>query len=369
MKKHIIIIILIAAACISNTFAQDASSDMPILGMSFLGPHDQSLDVRMFESMQETHSNWVALIPEAILDRTTLSLKPDEENKHWGNTIAAQMQAIELAKEAGFKVFLKPHIKLDTITNKRSGLSRLFFSDGDKTGGAVWRGDLKLKKEKDWQIWEQNYEDYIMQLVDLAVAMEVDMFCIGTELREFVKHRPEFWNQLISKVRSQYQGPIIYSANWDEFESVSFWSQVDFIGIDAYFPISDEETPTVEKAFDNWQPIKRKLQKLHQENGKKIVLTEYGYRNVSYSGLRPWEHDDGTATPNNAAQTNLYEAFYKTFWNEDWVAGGFAWNWLHTELAPENTDFTVRNKPAFSVLQRWYDTSSKGKKLYSSKLD
>lgn len=360
MKKFIISIVkvsLMFLAVGSVLSAQGLTIETPIKGMSFLGPQDPSLDIQMFQSLQSTSSDWVALIPEAILDRETLTLKPDEENEHWGNTIESQKEAIKLAKATGLKVFLKPHIKLEDFETERSTISRKLFPGDDKTRGAYWRGDLRARTEQDWEVLESNYETYIIKLAKVAESLDVELFCIGTELREFVSRRPYFWNQLISKVRHHYSGAITYSANWDEFDEVHFWNSLDLVGVSAYFPISYSKTPSIEKTVQNWKPIKEQLRKLHESTGKKVLLTEYGYRNVSFSGAMPWVHDNGNAVPNNTAQANLYEAFYRSFWEESWIAGGFAWNWMHNELALENTDFSVRNKPAFYILKRWYINS------------
>lgn len=335
-------------------YAQGKLFEEPIKGVSFLGPKHPSLDIQMFESLKTTNSDWVALIPEAILDREQLTLKPDELNEHWANTIEAQIESIKMAKRTGLKVFLKPHVRLEDNSNIGAQLKYWLSIEEDKTGGAEWRGDFMPEHDKDWLVWEKSYEAYILKLASIAESLDVELFCIGTELRESVSRRPEFWEALISKVRNKYKGSITYSANWDEFMVVSFWDKLDYIGVNSYFPISTSKTPSIEETFENWKPIKDQLQQLHNLEGKKILITEYGYRNVSYAGEFPWEHDDGRAIANYDAQSNLYEAFYMSFWNEDWLAGGFCWNWLHTELAFNNTDFTVRKKPAFLILKKWY---------------
>ena len=84
-------------------------------------------------------------------------------------------------------------------------------------------------------------------------------------------------------------------------------------------------------------------------------MTEFGYRNIHYAGAMPWLHDMGDKATNYTAQSNLYQAFFRTFWNEDWVAGGFCWNWLNSPQREGNTDFSVQNKPALKVLKKWYD--------------
>jgi len=59
--------------------------------------------------------------------------------------------------------------------------------------------------------------------------------------------------------------------------------------------------------------------------------------------------------PNYQAQVNLYEAFFQTFWNKSWVAGGFSWRWFSHKLSEKDTSFSVQGKPALAVLQKWYE--------------
>lgn len=321
-----------------------------ISGMSFSGPEKPSLNMEMFESIKVSNADWIALIPEAILDRTTLKLKEDSTNHWWGQTIEANVQGIKLAKEAGFKVFLKPHIVLGKIPEKDNNKK----SVKDKTKGAEWRGDFAATNEADWQIIEKSYETYIIKLATVAADLEVDMFSVGTELRLFATKRPAFWRKLIQKVRNIYSGPLTYSANWDEYQKIPFWQLLDYIGVDTYFPVNRMETPDLKKTLKNWQSIQKQMKKLSKREDKKILLTEFGYRNVAYAGKRPWTHNKGPAIVNNQAQVNLYKAFFQTFWKEKWVAGGFAWKWFYEPQEANNTSFSIRGKPALSVVQKWY---------------
>lgn len=330
-----------------------------INGMSFLGPGEPGLNSNVFHEIKGTHSNWIALIPESILDRETLSLKPDNTNPKWGETVESQIKSIQLAKQTGLKVMLKPHIVLEKkeVRSKSIDLNlynALLKENDDKTYGAEWRGDFKAINESDWRIWERSYEQYILKLAKIAEAYNVELFCIGTELRESIVIRPQFWKQLIYKVRRIYNGALTYSANWDEYDKVTFWSDLDFIGIDSYFPINWSKTPSVYSTLKNWQPIKDKLKNLSQKENRKILITEYGYRNIHFAGAEPWLHDKGGKASNYKAQMNLYKAFYQTFWKEDWIAGGFSWNWLHAPQKGMNTDFSIQNKPALDVLKKWY---------------
>ncbi|MFK7979800.1 MAG: hypothetical protein AB8G86_07450, partial [Saprospiraceae bacterium] len=322
-----------------------------IKGMSLNGPEKPSFQAAMFEAVKVSNADWLAFVPEATLDRTTLKLKPDKENNWWGETIAANIAGMQLAKQAGFKVFLKPHIVLGEIPKRPAkaipiGNFTKLNRPKDKTRGVEWRGEMSFKKEADWQQWETAYEKYILELARIAEEVEVDLFSIGTELKQSAWKRPAYWHQLIQKVRAIYKGKLIYSANWDEYQKITFWQDLDYIGVDTYFPISKMETPSVKKTMKNWRSIQKDLKRFSKKENLKIVLTEYGYRNVAYAGKRPWTHDKGSATTNNLAQRNLYQAFFETFWTKKWIAGGFAWKWFCVPPPSGNTSFSMQRKPA-----------------------
>ena len=81
--------------------------------------------------------------------------------------------------------------------------------------GQGWPGDYTLTDEAEWKIWEESYEEYIMAFVEIADSLEVDMICIGTEHRICAKNRPQYWKQLIKKIREKFHGKLTYAANWD----------------------------------------------------------------------------------------------------------------------------------------------------------
>lgn len=334
-----------------------------IKGMSFLGPHEPELEPHMIDAIDSIHAEWIAIIPEGTLDRGTLQIIPDQHNSNWSETKEGATEMIRFAQQSGKRIMLKPQIVLDKTTQPNELLNELasyinlsYEKITDKTYGAEWRGDFEAVSESDWRTWETAYEAYILSYAELAAELNVDLFCVGTELRESAIQRPEYWKALIKKIRSIYHGPITYSANWDEYEEITFWKELDYIGTNAYYPISDAETPSVTEAYENWRKIRRKLYAVSKKYNRKMIITEYGYRNVSYTGLMPWLHVGQTQSPkiNNEAQSNLYEAFYKAIWQESWIAGGFGWNWLYKPLQNGNTDFSVQGKPAMKVIASYY---------------
>ncbi|NNK76131.1 MAG: glycoside hydrolase, partial [Maribacter sp.] len=225
----------------------------------------------------------------------------------------------------------------------------------------IWRGEftgtLDMQSEEDWNALETSYADFIMPYARLAQETKTSLFCIGTELERFVANRPLYWENLIVKIRSVYKGKLTYAANWDEYPRTTFWEDIDLIGIDAYFPLSEEKTPSVEQLKKGWQKHKEKMKALSLEKNKPIIFTEYGYRSMDFTAKKPWLVDRNEENVNLEGQVNAKKAIFEEFWSEDWFAGGYVWKWfIHHDKAGGGNDnrFTPQNKPAQLVIRDFY---------------
>lgn len=334
--------LFLATASINISIAQSKNSPK-IKGITFRGPDSPPLHSSMFKNMAASHANWVAFTPTSIIDRQTLNILPETRKYYWYESQAATTKGIEMSKQLGYKTLLKPHLKLLPVPRNEKVKTEDF-----------WRGTFNPSSNADWQIWEQEYEQWIIKWATLADSLKVEMFCMGTELKISVVKRTHFWQQLIPKIRAIYNGQLIYSANWDEYKQVKFWEELDYIGVNTYFPIHNARVPTTQEAIKSWRKQKKQLKQISKKIGLPILFTEFGYRNIQFAAKTPWQHEKVAATLNNEAQANLYEAFFKTFAQEKWVAGYFLWQWLGIEPDTSNTLFTPQGKPALEVLQQWY---------------
>ena len=229
----------------------------------------------------------------------------------------------------------------------------------------VWRGEftglIEMGNETDWTTLENSYSSFILEYAALAEELKADIFCIGTELEKFIQNRPTYWSTLIKKIKSVYKGKLTYAANWDEYKRTPFWSALDYIGIDAYFPVSDSKTPTLVESLEGWEFHKPTIKATSESHKKPILFTEFGYRSVDFAGRKPWVSDRSMNQVNLDAQTNTTQALFETFWKENWFAGGFIWKWFidHDEVGGEkNHQFTPQNKPAEALI-KWYYESNK----------
>lgn len=282
-------------------------------------------------------ANYAAIMPFGFVRNLEHPEVIYNSNRQWfGETKEGVKQYIDELRKEDIKIMLKPQIW-------------------------VWRGEftghINMVNEENWEILEETYAKFILDYAALAEEVNAEILCIATELENFITNRPLYWDNLIAEIKKVYKGKLTYAANWDEFKRTSFWDKLDYIGIDAYFPVSDEKTPSLEKCLDGWEEHKALIKKLSNEHKKPILFTEFGYRSMDYSGKEPWNSDHTIKSINQEAQVNTTKALFETFWTEEWFAGGFVWKWFHNHQdvgGRNNNQFTPQNKPVEAVIKTYY---------------
>ena len=129
--------------------------------------------------------------------------------------------------------------------------------------------------------------------------------------------RDRFWVELIAELREVFSGELTYAANWyEEYENVSFWDQLDYIGVQAYFPLTKSDSPTTEQIIAGWQPHLKSLSEVQQKFSKPILFTELGYKSTPDSAKQPWNwldyEDEMTIPVAEETQANCYDCLLYT---------------------------------------------------------
>lgn len=118
-----------------------------------------------------------------------------------------------------------------------------------------WRGSISFSTEKQWLQWKSDYRTFILHYAELAQQAQAEDFSVGVKLRSAVLAQPEFWSLLISEVRETYSGKLACGASWyREYLEVPFWDQLDFIGIHAYFPLTNSLDASIADLERGWRP-------------------------------------------------------------------------------------------------------------------
>ncbi len=328
--------IVIISLLMVITSCQGQKQQEKFNGVSLVASRE-SISSSHIKPILEVNANAVAVMPFGFMESlSSPDLKFNIERQWEGERLEGARKTTQLLHSQGLKVMIKPQI---------------WIWKGEFTG------NIKMASEEDWKKFETNYEEFIMLYAKMAAEENAELFCLGTELYEFANERTEFWEQLITKVRKIYKGKLTYAENWDKVEKVEFWNQLDFIGVDAYFPLSEGKSPNIEELRASWKPHKTQLRELSNKYDRKVLFTEYGYRNTNYATKQPWDSSRKETSMNNELQSNALMALYQEFWREDWFSGGFLWKWFHNHEQAggmENNQFTPQNKPALKVVKGFY---------------
>ncbi len=334
MKKYIgfLVLLILLQAC----SAQIPEKDKKINGVSFVA-NRSPVDSTHVKPLQELNANFAAVMPFGFVpeqDKPQIIYNTDRQ--WYGETREGGRNYVTQLHLGGIEVMMKPQI---------------WIRRGEFTGY------LKMNTEEEWIALEDSYRKFIMDYATLAQEEKTAIFCIGTELEQFVANRPDFWKQLIIDIKNVYKGKLTYAANWDEYKRTPFWGQLDYIGIDAYFPVCEDETPSVECAIEGWKTWEDEVSAFAKAQNRKVLFTEFGYRSVDYTGKEPWKADRSMTEVNLEGQTNTTKALFDAVWDEEWMAGGFIWKWFiqHDEVGGvENNQFTPQNKPVEEIIRAQY---------------
>lgn len=307
-----------------------------INGLSFVASND-TIKQHHINPVQNVNANWVSIMPFAFMKSLDASTIYYNNDKQWyGERVEGVKQSISMMHKNRIKVMLKPQIWI---------------------GGGEFTGEINMKTEAYWVSFENHYLEMLILYAKVAEETQTEMLCIGTELNRFVMNRSAFWQHLISEVRKVYSGQITYAENWDKIENVPFWSALDHIGVDAYFPISEDKTPTIDQVKNKWDSINITLETLSDKNQTPILFTEFGYRSIDYAGIEPWDSTRIKGQVNENAQDILLQGMIESVWDKDWFAGGFLWKWFHDPIKYSDRHenrFCVHSKKAEKTLMRFY---------------
>lgn len=271
------------------------------------------------------NANWVTIMPYGFVGENG-RVQYNSKWQWWGETSVGVEETIMLCQQKNLKIMLKPQIWMAN----------------------AYTGDYNLTNEKDWLTFEESYAEFITTFAKIAEKTNVELFCIGTEWREFIAKRKKFWNSFIDSIKDSFSGKLTYAANWDDYAAVPFWDKMDYIGVNGYFPISYSKKPVLKELVAGWNVHKPLLASFSKKKDKKIIFTEIGYRSIDGATIKPWEHGN-SARFNAGIQRDAFKALFTTLWDEDWFEGVFIWKWYHnhkTQGGSGDIDFTPQNKPA-----------------------
>lgn len=194
-------------------------------------------------------------------------------------------------------------------------------------GRDSWTGEIEMKNDKDWKAFYNYYYRWIRHYAMLAEIHEIDALCVGVEMGKATVGHEDEWRKIFTLLRGIYSGPMTFAANWgEEFEQVSFWDDLDFIGLNCYYPLSKNSKVSKRELKKGFEAVKKKIEKVQSKYKKPLVFTEIGFRSVNGTWIQPHE-EAGDKGSNEADQKLCYEVIFEGIEKEDWCYGIYWWKW------------------------------------------
>lgn len=262
---------------------------------------------RAIDEAAQMGATWISLTPfgrVADLRSTQVSLEfeaPFEENRE---NIA---RAIHMAHQRGLQVLLVPH---------------LWVESGE------WRALLDPGTDEGWAAWAASYERFLLTWAEVARDTGAEMLSVGVELRSWVStERASTFFPIIAGVRRIYPGLLTYSANWDDVDDTLILQDIDLIGINAFYPLAEEEGAPLETLLHGAGEVAEKLDRLAKTEKKPILLTEIGYKTVASPAVKPWiwPEDLKQVVLSQEDQADATFALVAPLLDRPWFAGFFVW--------------------------------------------
>lgn len=296
----------------------------------------QVVTEKEIEPLVYNNINWVSQTPfawQSSVTDPTIRMNTNSDHIWWGESDQGIAITTQLARKSNIKTLLKPHL---WVRNS-------------------WPGEIKMSDAKDWNNWFQNYQQFILHYARLAEKNKIEIFCVGTELTITTTHEEE-WRKLIQEVRKVYSGKLTYAANFnEEYKQIKFWDALDYIGIQAYFPLSKTNNPSTEELVTNWSDYLASVEKVYKKYKKPVIFTEIGYRSTTDAAIEPWKwpQKNGDAIVSAETQARCYEAFFKSAWQKEWLVGAYFWKWYpNEEHSLHEIDFTPQGKLAEKIISK-----------------
>jgi hypothetical protein len=305
-------------------------------------------------------------------------------DSNYTDPLSAEASMIQQAVADGLQVMVKPHLDFLnpaylTGTPYSVGDWRTYYNPG--AAGSAGANSFFA-----------SYKTMLLQEAAVASANGATLFCIGTELDQITGPAyKSYWDDIISTLRADDPKlKLTYAADWNDASSpwqwggsglpvgtgniatqVSFASELDYLGLDVYAPLSDATDPSLQQLIDGWtqtpvnsgataetydvtgdQSLIQYFESVAAAVGKPLLFTEIGYENASDAASSP--AGSATNAEDDALQARLYQAFFEALGeaNDSSLDGAFLYNWdpNASEVGAGSVNFSPQGLPALSVV-------------------
>jgi hypothetical protein len=274
---------------------------------------------------------WVAINVWWFQDTTTSTVIAPDYSLYSVRPESVKV-AVDRCHQLGMKVMLKPMLDVNTPDN-------------------TWRARIVPSTA-----WFNAYHGFLNYWADFAEANNCEMLCIGCEFEDTSSWATQ-WRSVASDVRTHYSGPITYAVNHGGENAISWWDALDYIGIDAYYSLTDSNSSNLTQLTAAWNTRADSIQTWRNSSwpDMNIIFTEVGYGSYDGANRWPWAVYDTFALDLNE-QNDCYKALLSVCKNRSWWKGTFWWAWDTNPYSGGLTDknLTPQRKPAETVTLRNY---------------
>ncbi len=209
-----------------------------------------------------------------------------------------------------------------------------------------WAGDAEPENRHEWF---ESYQKAVVEFARMAEEENTPALVVGSELRGL--ETSAYWPALVYAVREVYSGKVLYVADsLDRAESFRYWSLFDAVGTSLYPSLSDDpETRQNEMAS-----AVQRLQDLGRRHQRPVWVAEVGVRSAEGSLSAPWKSPEQQELPVDLnLQQDILNSWMQVLAQPE-IEGVGIWCWYTDPAAggPDDTDFTVQNKPAQTIFRR-----------------
>ncbi len=260
----------------------------------------------------------------------------------FAENVAHVERAVKMAHARGLAVMLVPHLWVESYE---------------------WRAEIDPGSDAGWAAWSASYARFVLAWAAVAERAGVDLFSVGVELRSWVTTpRAPSFAKIIADVRRVYRGPLTYSANWDDVDHTVVLGDLDYIGINAFYPLTEKNGASLDDLLVGGRKIRERVAALSAAWQKPVLFTEIGYKTIADTAVKPWiwpeDVDKVVVDQYSPALATL--ALVAPELDEPAFAGFFVWR---TYADPDDASqepelgFSPRGKLAELVLRDAFDTA------------
>ncbi|MGE0709404.1 MAG: hypothetical protein AB7N76_09285 [Planctomycetota bacterium] len=224
--------------------------------------------------------------------------------------------------------------------------------------GRDWRGNIAPRGHDgrlDWGTWFAAYGRVMTHYARLAQRGGATLFSVGSELSSTEGEHAR-WSALVREVRQVFTGELTYSANWDHFQHVKVWRELDYIGLSGYYELASSATPRPAELRASWIGVRERLLRWRADQrleDRPLLFTELGYASLDGCAQKPWDYIPRDRRVDLLEQRDCYQAFVEAWQGQRALAGVYFYEWWG-EGGREDRGYTPRGKPAIEVLRAWF---------------